>query len=129
MFPPCCPSGYPDGMHVIVSVKTKNQKVSSEISPRSSNAICCASPPFFRSSHCSLVIKIERGLLPWKGPTIPFSSNFFFMLLSLLKFGKIIPKVLENLSKYILTFLYSYPTIIYACLHQIVRVRLRCNTY
>ena len=39
----------------------------------SENSICWGAPDFM-VSHCSLVMRMERGLLPWKGPTMPYSS-------------------------------------------------------
>jgi hypothetical protein len=46
---------------------------SSGTESRSSKSICSDWPPFF-ACHCSLVIRMALGLLPWKGPTMPFSS-------------------------------------------------------
>ena len=43
----------------------------SSVMSRSSKSICV---PLFWACHCSLVIRMARGLLPWKGPTMPFSS-------------------------------------------------------
>ena len=43
-------------------------------SPSSSDMGSSSGSSPLRAAHCSLVIRMARGLEPWKGPTMPFSS-------------------------------------------------------
>ena len=77
--PPCCPSDLSDGMHKYIysGFTATDQSSSSGTGPKSSSksskSICVPCPERM-ACHCSLVSRMALGLLPWKGPTMPFSS-------------------------------------------------------